>query len=609
MFTHMLAYPLYDIPNTCGPDWDTCAEFDFERPQAKQITESNIEERAKTLLHQYRSKAIHFRHNNVLIPLGDDFKYKTLDMTLDMFTNYQKLFDYINGNPNKFDVDIKFATLSEYFEAVHSSMKNDDSLSFPVYNGDFFTYSDRENEYWSGYFTTRPYVKSLSRQTESIIKSTESLYAISKIYNSNKLRYDWQKGYNLLNDARKTLSLYQHHDGITGTSKAYVSKDYANQLYNSLWQLKELTKELLQLPLSSSSTSDSIVLSIADSKGSDSFKLSTPNILSLSKNNYHRIVIYNPLIRQRTQLIKILVTSHQVELVNSKYQSIEHSVVPVINGNSLSTDSFEVYFIVEASPLSTNYYYIKMSDSDTIATSTSIYSSSNSIKSTSSPFKIYSDSKDFPGGISSIENENIKVELQANGLISELSSIKDRLSLAIKQEMLTYSTRRSGAYIFVPDSQATILPSQSASFILIKSNYVSRSIVDYGNNIIATISVYPSSCFDSYVNDIPMVEIVFSLHLGESYFYNNKELICRFSSSDIKNNNIFYTDSNSIDMQLRKVDNSRPISSNYYPITTAAMFADNQYKLTLLTSQPLGFASLNEGQFEFMLDRRLNQDV
>jgi hypothetical protein len=32
MMTHMLAYPLYDIPNTCGPDWHVCASFDFERP-------------------------------------------------------------------------------------------------------------------------------------------------------------------------------------------------------------------------------------------------------------------------------------------------------------------------------------------------------------------------------------------------------------------------------------------------------------------------------------------------------------------------------------------------------------------------------------------------
>ena len=111
MLTHMLAYKLYDIPNTCGPDWDVCAEFDFERPVAVPVTYKNAGERAAILIDQYRRKAEAFQHNNLLMPLGDDFKYKNIEITRKMMSQYQLLFDHINSNKDM-KVSIRFATLS-----------------------------------------------------------------------------------------------------------------------------------------------------------------------------------------------------------------------------------------------------------------------------------------------------------------------------------------------------------------------------------------------------------------------------------------------------------------------------------------------------------------
>ncbi len=48
-----------------------------------------------------------------------------------------------------------------------------------VYSGDFFTYTDRENQYWSGYFTTRPYSKQLSRDASSALRTAEILYSFA----------------------------------------------------------------------------------------------------------------------------------------------------------------------------------------------------------------------------------------------------------------------------------------------------------------------------------------------------------------------------------------------------------------------------------------------
>lgn len=38
----------------------------------------------------------------------------------------------------------------------------------------------------------------------------------------------------LLQTARRALSLFQHHDGITGTAKDHVVKDYAKQMMEAL---------------------------------------------------------------------------------------------------------------------------------------------------------------------------------------------------------------------------------------------------------------------------------------------------------------------------------------------------------------------------------------
>ena len=246
IFTHVMPFYSYDVPHTCGPDPSVCCQFDFARTKGvahkiggcpwhkepKIVHDRNVEERAMLLLDQYRKKAALYRSNVVIAPLGDDFRYQSLAEADIQFENYQKIFDYINANVP--GVEIQFGTLSDYFETTMGRMQE-----APILKGSFFTYADRDEDYWSGYFTSRIFDKALDRQLERVLYAATSMGA-SKVD---------------LQESRRALSLFQHHDGVTGTAKDFVVADYAKRIHKAIrdsqdWMIDNYWKSRISTDIS-----------------------------------------------------------------------------------------------------------------------------------------------------------------------------------------------------------------------------------------------------------------------------------------------------------------------------------------------------------------------
>ena len=259
----------YDILHTCGPDPAVCCQFDFLRlfghsatclggPSPVEIREENVKERSMLLLDQYRKKSQVFRTNVLLVPLGDDFRWDSVREWDNQFNNYQQIFNYINSHP-ELNTEISWGTLSDYFSEVRkeSELGSGDELGlFPSLSGDFFTYADKDDSYWSGYFTSRPLWKHLDRVLEGYLRAAEILFSLSmaemKMVKANKTEALSSECMQGLQVGRQTLSLFQHHDGITGTAKDNVVIDYGEKMLKSINLLQNIISRSTNFLLSKS---------------------------------------------------------------------------------------------------------------------------------------------------------------------------------------------------------------------------------------------------------------------------------------------------------------------------------------------------------------------
>uniref|UniRef100_A0A9J8C2Z2 mannosyl-oligosaccharide 1,3-1,6-alpha-mannosidase n=1 Tax=Cyprinus carpio carpio TaxID=630221 RepID=A0A9J8C2Z2_CYPCA len=578
MFCHMMPFYSYDVPHTCGPDPKICCQFDFKRlpgsrvncpwkvpPRA--ITDANVAERAGVLLDQYRKKSKLFRSKVLLVPLGDDFRYdKALEWDQQYF-NYQKLFDYMNSHP-EMHVKAQFATLTDYFNAVYKAngvAPGTRPPDYPVLSGDFFAYADREDHYWSGYYTSRPFYKNLDRVLESHLRGAEVLYSLA-VAHARRAGLEGRypvSDYSLLTDARRNIGLFQHHDAITGTAKEAVVIDYGNRLLHSLVGLKRVIINAAHF----------LVI-----KNKDIYRFyQTEPFLETVRNSLDPIfllflrylVLFNPIEQERLCVVTLLVNSVRVRVLTEDGQTLPVQLsaqwVSAVEMTSFKTYTLSCFF-VQAS-------FMARLPALGLAV-----------------FHLY-DSADSPMTLRS-DTQYIFVRRK-----------DDPQEVRVQIQFLTYGTRpskdKSGAYLFLPDGNAKPYLQREAPAVRVVEGPLFAEVVAHYQHFQQTVRIHNVPGVEGLSLDITtMVDI---------RDQNNKELAMRLVT-DIQSGDTFYTDLNGFQIQPRRYFQKLPLQANFYPMPAMAYIQDSQYRLTLHTAQALGVSSLASGQLEVILDRRLMQD-
>ena len=595
---NIMPYRNYWLNNVCGLDQNVCGQFNYlhvhgRDSKATPIANDNLATQAKTLYEEYKFTAGFYRYKTLYIGMGEDFSYPDPLSWDNTYKNYAKLIEYINSQKD-WRMNIKFGTLTDYFRHVREiEAKYGEELDsfFPVLSGDFFPYSDWDNAYWTGYFTTRPVLKRFGREIESLQHVADVFNVYTSILSrSQKFVYDSDKEIaKKLRFTRRELGMFLHHDGITGTSLPFVVNDFKARLekaYNSI----VLAMKLILVSLIShgqSSDTSKIHYAFEKEKSRDILKLRT---LRITENDFD-IIIVNPTERQREEIVTVQTDSKNVMVMQSDgvsvTQQVSANIGDIVQDKSHRSSShhdkgFLVSFKVVLPPFGIR----------TLVTKTS--------ESVARISEYRDDLQQANDGVIVLENLHFKAEFDSNsGLLQRIIKSNGDATV-LSAQFLYYPSGKSGAYLFNAADEAQPIKMISPKVKVLYGSLWSEVCVQTPG-LTHCIRIYNNTGAQGHGvfirNEISLEQLKLS----------NKELIIRFIS-DVQNGNIFFTDQNGFQLLGRKTYPDRLIESNYYPITNMAVLEDNRKRLTLHSAQPHGVANLEEGWLEVMLDRSMARD-
>ncbi|XP_028273148.1 alpha-mannosidase 2 [Parambassis ranga] len=625
---HMMPFYSYDVPHTCGPNPAVCCQFDFHRLQGRRvfcpwrvppqpITEQNIKERALLLLDQYRQKSLLFRSPVLLVPLGDDFRYVESSEWDVQFANYQKLFDYFNQHP-ELHIKAQFGTLADYFDALHRRL-NAAGTTLPTLGGDFFTYADRDDHYWSGYFTSRPFYKRLDRMLEATLRGTEILFSLTlaemrRFRGDGRLVEDFpiREHFQRLMAGRRSLALFQHHDAVTGTARDPVVVDYGTRLFRSILNLQQVIQSsahwLLLLDKTQYQHDQSKPFLQMDDVISAQDALPQKTLLKLG-DEPRSLIIFNPVEQLRSSVISVVVDSpdaHVVEVESGRPIAAQISAVWV-EPSRVSSEAFQLSFVAELPPLSLVVYHVtKAPAGSTPRARYTVHRRGNLPAVQTEHFQVSLPVGADTEALLSLRNKHVQIwSSPETGLLQKLR-LQSGLVHQVQVQFLWYGTRtganrdKSGAYLFLPGEEgAQPYSSSEPPLVRVSTGPIFSDI---------------TSCFQHFTHTVRLYHL--DGHAGKSLEISNlvdirsevnRELAMRLVS-DVASGNRFYSDLNGFQMQQRRTLAKLPLQANFYPMSSSAFLQDSQCRLSLLAAQSQAVASLRPGELEVVLDRRLQQD-
>ncbi|XP_052768537.1 alpha-mannosidase 2x-like isoform X2 [Mya arenaria] len=594
VFCHLFPFLLYSIPYSCGPERHVCCQFDFHKRQCfrgtekvplLEVTKENVERLSWDLYEQLQKKAELYRSNVVLLPHGDDFRYATEADWRAQMSNMQALMDHINNN-TQMAMKIQFGTLRTYFDAVHAEAR-ESRLAFPVLSGDLVPYSDRGDQYWAGFYTSRPFIKYLARRLQSLLRSTEILYTFS----SSLLGFDANMTslYSKLEASRRTLAIVQHHDAITGTSKKDVMNDYRKKIADSIRDTGSILTSSAESLVRHKIGTQSVKIIYADG-----------GLMQISQKELPvRLLVWNSLGKKRKEVASILIDTGNVTVTRDGSMTVPAQLGPAwqedgaVNRKLFQLSSYVIMQSTGVAKNQTSLYRVVEDTAHVQPNSSGLF-----------PAKM------MKTGEFSLSNDVISGTFsKCTGLLQSVQNLASGQRYDAAMSFVSYTTGqkghpfrdKSGAYIFLPDGVAQYI-TEKPTVWLVKGVLFSQVWAVYKDFTLVT-TVYEGNHSELRAG----IDVEAHFNIGSSR-WDNKELALRIHTNVFNEELAFCTDVNGFQLHKRKTRKKMTIQGNFYPMTTMAMIESTDLRVTLLSSYSHAVASLASGYLEVILDRRLIQD-
>jgi len=541
---------------------------------------------------------------DVLLPLGCDFNYENAGT---WFTNTDKVIHWLNqdGRVNAF-----YSTPS-----IYTAAKLENGKSYTVRTGDMFPYADGPHAYWTGYFVSRAALKGYVRDTSSVFQAAKQIQAFTGGAQD-------MSSTNPLYRLERALGVTQHHDAVAGTAKQAVAYDYARRLAWGREDADALFNASFQ-KLTKFTTGSFYSCDLSNVTICPALEAAVPTVAILYNQQAQTRPAWNVLLpvglptgivsysvfdnNNKPVTAQLFPLSSRDTSLRTEYYN-DNSTVPIqwlaFQAN-LPATGFSAYFIIptgstEEAPFTH------------ISTPITMRIGNNGLRSATRK------TKNVVEGDQQITNGVVTVTIDGNtGLVSNYANSNNGINTPLSQNFYWYNSsvgnkqdgQASGAYIFRPNSSTIFnVGTGSATVTIINGPIINEARQVFATWMTQSVRLWagaPTADFEMTVGPIP-----FQDGLG-------KEIITRYTTN-FATNSTWYTDSNGRDTMTR-IYNYRsqwnytveePVSGNYYPVNAYIYTQDvnNGNTLSVMTDRSQAGASVVNGTFEVMIQRRLQHD-
>nr|XP_003461910.1 epididymis-specific alpha-mannosidase [Cavia porcellus] len=585
IFTHVMDQFSYCTPahlpfsNRSGFYWNGVAVFPEPPPDgvypnmSEPVTPANVELYAQVLVANVKQRAAWFRTPHVLWPWGCDKQFFNASV---QFANMDPLLDHINSRAAELGVTAEYATLDDYFRALHEL-----NVTWGVRNHqDFLPYASEQQQAWTGFYASRSTLKGLARQASALLYAGESMFT-RYMWPAPRGTLDPTWALQQLQQLRWAVSEVQHHDAITGTESPKVSNMYVEHLAMGTRGVHKLMASITQ------DSAQHVAL------GSDSG----------TRPEGHLASVYNPLAWTVTTIITLTVSFSRASVTDESGR-----LVPAqIQRSTRDPSAYDLLILVTIPGLSYRHYSVQpTTGTRAAATMASTVWFGRRQRHTSRGNR----------RLVTVVNNCYTVLLDPDtNLLHSVQERQSNRTVRMSQEFLEYhangdATRGpiSDNYLFAPNE--TAVPAwEAVGLEVVAGELVTEIRQRFYRDATAQAYTYAIHSRLAHVSQGPGAELLCH-RIEQEYRVGplelNREAVLR-TSSDLDSQQVLYSDNNGYQMHRRpyRAYESNTIARNYYPMVQSAFIEDSRSRLVLLSERAHGVSSPGSGQVEVMLHRRL----